>query len=121
MSETDEAAQTRPATPVPALVAIGGLLGLLYAYALWQAIGNLVGAAQQASEVGLALNGLGWFLWIFAILFPVIVFAAAFALSWKRGTLAYTLALLMGLGLVAVFWLNVVAYTSLNTTAVLTT
>jgi hypothetical protein len=99
-------------TPTWILVAIGGFFALFYAYALWQAVGNTV----QAAQIG--LNGLGWFIWIFAILFPVIAFAVSFALSYRRSVAVYTLVLLTGLGLVAVFWLNVIAYTSLNTSAV---
>jgi hypothetical protein len=110
---TDASARRVAKTPTWVLVAIGGLFGLFYAYAVWQAVGNTVAAAQ------IGLNGLGWLIWIFAILFPVIVFAAAFALSYRRGIPTYALVLLTGLGLVAVFWLNVVAYTSLNTSSVL--
>lgn len=111
MTDVTTPAITR--TPTWALATVGGLFGLFYAYAVWQAVGNTVAAAQ------IGLNGLGWLIWIFAILFPAIVFAAAFALSYRRGILTYALVLLTGLGLVAVFWLNVVAYTSLNTSSVL--
>lgn len=107
-------AATRPArTPTWILVAIGGFFGLFYAYALWQAVGNTVQAAQ------FGLNALGWTIWIFAIVFPVIAFAAAFAVGYRRGVAAYALVLLTGLALVAVFWLNVIAYTSLNTSSVI--
>lgn len=106
-------ATARPArTPTWILVAVGGFFALFYAYALWQAVGNTI----QAAQIG--LNALGWFIWIFAILFPVVSFAVSFALSYRRGVAVYTLVLLTGLGLVAVFWLNVIAYTSLNTSAV---
>jgi len=107
------ASADRRRTPVWILVAVGGVFGLFYAYAIWQAIGNTVAAAQ------IGLNGLGWLIWIFAILMPALVFACAFALSWRRGTRTYALVLLTGLALVGVFWLNVVAYTSLNTSAVI--
>jgi hypothetical protein len=110
---------SRPSTPVPVLAGIGGVFALFYAYAIWQAIGNLAGSVQAAAAVDVSLNALGWFIWIFAIVFPGIVFAAAFALSWRRGSATYALVLLAGLGLVGVSWLNVVAYTSLNTAAVI--
>jgi hypothetical protein len=108
---TDASVRTQR-TPTWILVAIGGFFALFYAYALWQAVGNTV----QAAQIG--LNGLGWLIWIFAILFPVIAFAVSFALGYRRSVAVYTLVLLSGLGLVAVFWLNVIAYTSLNTSAV---
>lgn len=100
-------------TPTWILVAVGGFFALFYAYALWQAVGNTI----QAAQIG--LNAIGWLIWVFAILFPLIAFAVSFALSYRRGAAVYALVLLAGLGLVAVFWLNVIAYTSLNTSAVL--
>ena len=99
-------------TPTWILVAIGGLFALFYAYALWQAVGNTAQAAQ------FGLNALGWLVWVFAIVFPVLAFAAAFALGYRRGVAVYALVLLTGLALVAVFWINVIACTSLNTSAV---
>ncbi|MCR2809315.1 MULTISPECIES: bacitracin resistance protein [unclassified Microbacterium] len=101
------------AMPTWLVATIAGALGLFYAYAVWNAVGNLVQAAP------LGLNGLGWFIWIFAILFPVIVWGAAFAAGYKRRPHEFLLVMLSGLGLVAVFWLNVVAYTTLNTASLL--
>ena len=100
-------------TPTWLLATVCGLFGLFYAYAVWNALGNLIQAA------GLGLNGLGWFVWIFATVFPIIVFAGAFALGYRRPVVHLVLILLTGLTLVAVFWLNVVAYTPLNTTSLL--
>jgi hypothetical protein len=115
----DAAASTRPESPTPVwLVAtIAGLVGLFYAYAVWNAIGNLVETLSFYGEAGLALNGLGWFVWIFAALLPVLVWRAAFAIGWRRRPLQLLLVMLTGLAVVAVFWLNVVAYTTLNTTS----
>jgi hypothetical protein len=49
-----------------------------------------------------------------AALVPWIAFALAASIGRTRGMLAYPLSLLAGLGLVAAFWLNVLAYTTLN-------
>lgn len=119
MSESTTAASTAPRTPVWLRAVILGAFGLLYAYAVWNAIGNLIASVQAASGAGVALSALGWFLWIFAALLPVIVFAAAYRLArrWAAGPLV--LVLLSGLALVAVFWLDVVAYTALYTTSLL--
>ncbi|CDJ99729.1 Uncharacterized bacitracin resistance protein [Microbacterium sp. C448] len=106
---TDASLGTRR-TPTWILAVVGGFFGLIYAGAAWLAISTTILLAP--------LNALGWFIWIFAILFPVIAFAVSFALSYRRGVAVYALVLLAGLGLVAVFWLNVISYTSLNTSAV---
>lgn len=94
-------------------IAIGALFGLFYANAVWQAIDGLVGAASGP----LGLNAMGWIVWLMAALVPWVAFAIAAAVGRTRGMLTYPLALLAGLGLVAVFWLNVLAYATLNAPA----
>lgn len=97
-------------SPVWLVATISAAAGLFYAYAVWNALGNLI---QAQSQIG--LSGLGWFLWIFATLFPVLVWAAAFALGYRRAPHELLLVMVTGLALVAVFWLDVVAYATLNT------
>ena len=95
------------------MATIAGLFGLFYAYAVWNALGNLILA------VPLGLNALGWFLWIFATVFPILAFAAAFTIGFRRPVHHFLLVMLTGLALTAVFWLNVVAYTTTNTSSLL--
>lgn len=109
------ASTARGKTPTWLVATISGLVGLFYAYAVWNALGNLL----QAANLPTGLNGLGWFVWIFAVLFPIIVWAAAFALGYRRAPHELVLVMVTGLALVAVFWLNVVAYTTLNTASLL--
>ncbi len=111
---TADAASTRK-TPTWLIATIAAVTGLFYAYALWNALGNLI----QAAQLPTGLNGLGWFVWIFAVLFPVVVWGAAFALGYRRPPHELFLIMLTGLALVAVFWLNVVAYTTLNTASLI--
>ena len=111
MSEVDATVPRR--NPTWLVAVISGLTGLFYAYAVWNAVGNLIAA------VPLGLNGLGWFLWIFAVLFPILAFAAAFAIGYRRPPHHFLLVMITGLALTAVFWLNVVAYTTLNTASLL--
>ncbi|MDZ8172278.1 hypothetical protein [Microbacterium xanthum] len=89
---------------------ITGAFGLLYAYAVWNALDFLI---LQASGLR-GLNGLGWLVLGFAVLFPIIVFAVTFGMGRRRGARALSLMLLVGLGLVAVFWLDVLAYSSIT-------
>ena len=115
MSDTTAAAVERRKNPTWLVATIAGAFGLFYAYAVWNALGNLIQAAQLLT----GLNALGWFVWIFAALFPIVVFAAAFAIGWRRPAHHFILVMLTGLALTAVFWLNVVAYTTLNTASLL--
>ncbi|WP_439592458.1 bacitracin resistance protein [Microbacterium sp.] len=96
----------RPALPTWRIATIAGLFGLFYAYAVWTALDFLI---LQANGY-LGLNGLGWFVLLFAVVFPILVFAAAFALGWRRVAWQFALILLTGLALVAVLWLNVLAF-----------
>ncbi|MCH6229244.1 bacitracin resistance protein [Microbacterium sp. CFH 31415] len=108
-SIADAAASGSPAamrTPVWVVVAISVVFGLFYAYALWNALAFLI--AQASGPLG--LNGYGWFVLLLAVVFPLGVFGAAFALAWRRPAWQFALVLFTGLCVVAVFWLNVIAY-----------
>lgn len=106
MTEARAEAQRRVALPTWLISTVAGVFGLGYAYVVWNAVAFLV--VQAGGRLG--LNGLGWFVMLFAVLFPVVVFAAAFALGRRRRLAAYAALMLAGLALVGVFWLNVLAY-----------
>ena len=110
---TDAATSASGKNPTWVVATIAGGFGLFYAYAVWNALGNLIAAAP------LGLNALGWFLWIFTTVFPILAFAIAFAVGFRRPPLIFALIMLTGLAVTAVFWLNVVAYTTTNTASLL--
>ncbi|MGB4779318.1 bacitracin resistance protein [Microbacterium sp.] len=95
-------------TPTWIIVTIAGLFGLFYAYAVWNAVDFLV---AQASGT-LSLNGYGWFVLLLAVAFPVLAFGVAFAVGWRRPWWEFALVMLTGLAVVAVFWLDIVAYSA---------
>lgn len=103
---TDVTAPAPGRMPTWLAATIAGIFGLFYAYAVWNAIGFLV--AQASGPLGLAPQG--WALLAFAAAFPLLVFAAALALGLRSRAHRFALLLLAGLGLVAAFWLNVLAY-----------
>jgi hypothetical protein len=110
---TDAATAGPRKNPTWLVATIAGAFGLFYAYAVWNALGNLIAASP------LGLNALGWFLWIFTTVFPILAFAVAFTLGFRRPPLHFALIMLTGLAVTAVFWLNVVAYTATNTASLL--
>ena len=114
MSDTAATSVERRRNPTWLVATIAGAFGLFYAYAVWNALGNLIQSVQYASENGFVLSALGWSIWLFATALPIIAFAAAFAIGWRRPAHHFILVMLTGLALTAVFWLNVVAYTELN-------
>ncbi len=108
----DGAVNTRKPRIMPtwAIVTISVIFGLFYAYFVWNAIDFLI---TQATGT-LSLNGYGWFVLLFAVVFPLIAFGIAFAIGWRRVWWEFGLVLLSGLGVVAVFWLDVLAYSATN-------
>lgn len=80
-----------------------GLAGLFYAYAVWNAVAHLIQMAQGG------LSGAGWVTLVFGVAFPAIVFVFAYAIGRRRKAGELALALLAGLGIVAVFWLCVLS------------
>jgi len=80
-----------------------GFAGLLYAYAVWNAVAHLINMARTG------LTGTGWITLLFGVVFPVIVFVFAFLIGRRRRVGELALALLAGLGIVAVFWMSLIA------------
>ncbi|KZE91145.1 hypothetical protein [Microbacterium sp. TNHR37B] len=99
-----------PRTPLWLTATISGFFGLFYAYAVWNAVAFLIAQAQGT----FGLNGGGWALLLSAVFFPILVFAAAFAGGVRRSATLLGGLLLIGLGVVAVFWLNVLAYAAVR-------
>lgn len=103
----------RPALGILKTIILG-LAGLFYAYGVWNAVAYLVTVAQ------FGLNAYGWFVLIFSVLFPILVFAAAYGLGRRRTAPEFAIVLVAGLALVAVFWMNVVALSALNISSLTT-
>lgn len=108
--------KSRP-TPMWLFATIAGVFALVFAYAVWNAIGNLVASAQAASSAGLQLTALGWFLWIFAAVIPVVVYVIAFLVTRRLRVLGVVLVFVTALALVSAFWLDVVAFSITRTTS----
>ena len=99
-AEADATATVRPATPRWLVMTIAVVFGVLYAYDVWEAVGNLVGLNLQAGALGVPLSGLGLTLLIAALIVPFLVFGVAFWLGRRRTPLAQVLLFLAGYALV---------------------
>ena len=101
----EKAAAADPHHPRWLFYGLLGLTGLLYAYAIWNAI------AYMIPLVGLAVGASTWVALILSVVLPAVVYTVAIALTRRRRLGTVALVLVAGLGLVAVFWLDVVGYT----------
>ena len=97
---TDETAAVRPVTPRWLAMTIAVVFGVLYAYDVWEAIGNLVGLNLQAGALGVPLTPLGLTLLIAALIVPFLVFGVAFWLGRRRAPLAQVVLFLAGYALI---------------------
>ena len=99
-AEADETATVRRSTPRWLAMTIAVVFGVLYAYDVWEAVGNLVGLNLQAGALGVPLSALGITLLIAALIVPFLVFGVAFWLGRRRAPLAQVLLFLAGYALV---------------------
>jgi len=81
------------AQPLWVRVALAVLFGLFYAYDVWEVVESLV----QILSLGLTFTPAGWAIMIVALLAPLALFAAAFAVGRGRGILTAVLAYVTGL------------------------
>ena len=95
-ASADDAAAPRSATPLWLAVTIAVLFGVLYAYDVWEAVGNLVGLNLQAASLGISLSGVGLALLIVALVLPFLVFGIAFWLGRRRGPIQQVVLFLAG-------------------------
>jgi hypothetical protein len=96
----DETPSARPATPRWLALTIAVVFGVLYAYDVWEAVGNLVGLNLQAGSLGVPLTALGLTLLIAALIVPFLVFGVAFWLGRRRAPLAQVVLFLAGYALI---------------------
>ena len=93
--------------PSGATIAVIVVFGLLYAYDVWEAVGNLL----QFPQIYVDPADVPWWILIANLLLPAVVFTLALWIGWKRSFLDKVLLFLVGLALVAVltfdiYWLS---------------
>jgi hypothetical protein len=80
------------------------VFGVLYAYVLWGAIGDLISLPGTLGSLT------PWWLLILDVAAPVVAYGAAFVLGRRASAGARTLYLLIGLCVVACSWVGSIAY-----------
>ena len=87
---------------------VTGLLGLAYAFLIWNAVFYLIEMAQAG------ISGYGWTVLLMPVIVPMIVFVVALLISRRRTLGVFVVVMLAGLGLSAVFWLDTLSFALRN-------
>ncbi|MFJ4045029.1 hypothetical protein ACIPV2_04695 [Microbacterium sp. NPDC089987] len=85
-----------------------GILGLAYAFIIWNATFYLIEMAQAG------ISGYGWTVLVMPVIVPMIVFTVALMLTRRRALGVFIVVMLAGLGLSAVFWVDTLSYALRN-------
>jgi hypothetical protein len=107
MSETTEVAPARFRFAWVS-IAVAIVFGILFAYDLWEALGNLLGLSAYYSAAGLA-NQTPWALLIVNLAVPAIAYLIALLLGRGRSVLVKSVLFVVALCAVAVLSLDAVA------------
>jgi hypothetical protein len=109
-NDKDGAAERPSTAPLTGgRVAVLVIFGLLYAYFLWQAIGNAIVLPRFIALDGGSLNGTGWVVIVLNILAAPLCYLAAMLVAARRSTLMLALLLAAGLCLLSALTLTLVA------------
>ena len=90
-------------------IVVAIVFGLLYAYILWDAIGNLVQLPQSLGSANAP-----WWLLIVDVALPVLVFAAVWLLGRRHGILNRGLFFLIGLTVLSCSTVGSIVYVQLH-------
>ena len=103
----DDVAETRRGRYGWLSLAVAVLFGLLYAYDVWEAVGNLLGIPFLYTAVG--LEPVPWWVLIVGVLLPPAVYVLVFWIGRRHSVGGKALLFLLGLAVVAALSLGVIA------------
>ena len=100
-----------PQSGVGARIAVMIAAGLLFAYPVWSAVGNLLYLpAYLQSQFGASPEQVPWVLLVSDVARPLLIFVAGVLVTWKRGAGAMALVLTTGFAVVSATALSTLAF-----------
>ena len=93
-------------------LSVAALFGLLYAYDVWEAVGNLVGVPHYYESIGFGAST-PWILLIAALAFPFVIFVIVFVLGIRRNVAQKALLYIAGLAVSNALALSTIGLNSL--------
>ena len=81
---------------------LAGIFALLFAYDVWEGIGNFVGVLSQSFTLGIKLSAFGWFAVVLGIIAPAVLYFGALWVTRKQSLAAALVMYIVALSLSAV-------------------
>jgi hypothetical protein len=88
---------------------VAAVLGLFYAYDVWEAIGNMINLPAFYDSIGVGSKHVPWWLLWIGVLIPVAVFLLAFVIGRRRNVGEKAVVFIVGLALAAGLGIGVLA------------
>jgi hypothetical protein len=109
--ETTPTATRRPISRGTIVVLI--ISALFYAYALWEALGNLIQVPQLYRDNKLDASTVPWFWLIAGVISPILIYLLAVFTARRQGLLGRCIILFVGLAVTSALYLTIVELPSL--------
>lgn len=114
-ADTDTQARRSGSSPRRGRVALAVVFGLLLAWDVWEAVGNLLGVTGTATALGTTVSATGWFVLVFAILLPLMGFLAVLWFGRRAGLMSVLIAYVTVTAVVAALSMDLLAIYGLGT------
>jgi hypothetical protein len=88
---------------------VAAVLGLFYAYDVWEAVGNMINLPAFYDSIGVGSKHVPWWLLWIGVLIPVVVFLLAFVIGRRRNVGEKAVVFIVGLALAAGLGIGVLA------------
>lgn len=88
---------------------VAALFGLLYAYDVWEAIGNMINLPRYYELLGLDPASIPWWVLVINLLVPIAAFLIAFWVGRRQNVGGKALVFLLGLAVSSALGLGLVA------------
>lgn len=88
--------------------AVAAFFGLIYAFAIWSAVFAWTQWTANLTTAGGKISTYGTVMFLLPVIFPAIVWVAAFIIGRRRRVWQLALLYVAGICLLSVFWINIV-------------
>ncbi len=114
MAKTEEVVADDAAKPARARygwlsLVVAAILGLFYAYDVWEAVGNLINLPAFYDSIGVGSKNVPWWLLWIGVAIPILVFLLAFVVGRRGSVGGKAVIFIVGLAVAAGLGVGVLA------------